>query len=94
MARPRWHIGDLVRKLREQEDWTQDELALQAGVSVASIRRMEKGDLDQNRSTYTSVAKAFGLTLAVFYGLVPAAHEPRHGKLERRSGLDRRRDAG
>jgi hypothetical protein len=55
---------------------------------------MEKGDLDQNRSTYTSVAKAFGLTLAVFYGLVPAAHEPRHGKLERRSGLDRRRDAG
>ena len=66
-----WHTGDLVRKLREQEDWTQEELARRADVSIASIRRMEKGEKDQNRKTYARVGQAFNLTLGELYGLVP-----------------------
>jgi transcriptional regulator with XRE-family HTH domain len=37
-------LSDYIKALRNQRDWTQDQLADNAGVSIDSVRRLEAGD--------------------------------------------------
>lgn len=38
-------LGDIIKSLREQQNWTQQYLAGRVGVSVQTIKNWESGDL-------------------------------------------------
>jgi transcriptional regulator with XRE-family HTH domain len=58
-------FGEKIRKLRQQRDWTQQEVSDQAeGLERAFISRMESGQIEPCLGTMAVLAKAFGLTLS------------------------------
>lgn len=70
-----WHVGDVVRRLREDRDWKQAVLAEKAGVHLATVVRVESGE-DTKSRTIDKIARAFGLNVSQLYGLVPSSQEP------------------
>ena len=70
-----WHVGDVVRKMREGRDWTQDALADAAHVSKATVVRVEAGRETKSLSI-RKIAKALGVSVATLYGLVPSGKDP------------------
>lgn len=69
-----WHVGDVVRKMRQARDWNQNTLAKKAHVSKATVVRLEAGR-DTNTSTMQSIAKAFGVPVSVLFDLIPQDKE-------------------
>lgn len=67
-----WHMGDVVRKLREQKRWTQTKLATMAGVNKATIVSVEENAPGTKRETYEKLGFAFGLTMGAFFSLLPS----------------------
>lgn len=67
-----WHVGDVVRKLREQRRWTQPKLAAASGVNKGTIVNVEEGG-NPKIETLTKVAGGLGLTIAQLYALIPTA---------------------
>ena len=61
---PMQGIAEHVRAARDNLDWTQAELAAQAGLSRPTIARIERGD-DVSTATLIKVATTLGLTLMV-----------------------------
>lgn len=70
MDAPIWTLGDVVRKLRQQEGWTQQVLAAKAGVNAISVVRLERASEKSERSTITRVAKALRVDEAELYAVV------------------------
>jgi transcriptional regulator with XRE-family HTH domain len=66
-----WHVGDVVRKLRQKRGWNQSELAAAAGVHKNTVARIEDGDEGVTGKTLKAVALALETTLAQIYGLIP-----------------------
>lgn len=96
-----WHMGDVVRKLREQRRWNQTRLATVAKVNKATVVSVEENAPGTKRETYEKLAKAFDLSLGELFSLLPtergaqvalpgAAFQQWDGKTERRAGADRR----
>ena len=56
-------ISDQVKQLRKQHGLTQDDLAAKAGLGVATIQRVERGE-HPSAATISSIAAAFGMTAA------------------------------
>lgn len=57
--------GDVVRRLREARFLSQEELAAKAGVSEATIRRIEDGRTERShRPTLRSIAEALGVDVS------------------------------
>src|SRR6266540_2003321 len=55
-------FGGLVRHLREERGWTQEQLARLAGITVTSISNLERGaTVLPNAETVEGLAAAFGL---------------------------------
>lgn len=80
----RWHIGDVVEKLRLEKDWTAGELAEQADVSPNTITDIERGR-SRRPDTLKKVAVALGSRLDVIEALVPPTsiiHFAGHGVSE------------
>ena len=50
-----------VRRLREERNWSQGQLAQQAGTSKVIISQIEKGDANPTINTIWKLAKAFSL---------------------------------
>ena len=70
-----WHIGDAVRKIREDvKGWTQEELAERSKISVATVRRLEAGG-NQTRQIYEKVATGFQIPVEELWSLVPLPEE-------------------
>ena len=38
-------LGKQIRLGRKQRKWTEEELALRAGISISTVKRLEKGDM-------------------------------------------------
>jgi transcriptional regulator with XRE-family HTH domain len=55
----------IVRKLRLQRGWTQDQLAEFAGISVRSVQRIERG-ADPSLETLKALAAVFEVDLSTF----------------------------
>ncbi len=72
MAEMFWHVGDVVRKLRQAHQWTQKELARRAGVHHNTIVRLEDGDEGVQGRTLKQVADALGVTPKELWTLVPS----------------------
>lgn len=75
-----WHVGDVVRKLREDErKWKQEMLAEKADLSLATIVRVEQGR-ETKSETIGKLASAFKLSVAQLYALIPSEKETQHSR--------------
>ncbi|PLS85253.1 MAG: hypothetical protein CYG60_13600 [Actinobacteria bacterium] len=58
------HVGELIRHLRGRLRMTQEDLAQRAGLSPATVVRIETGEIKRPRSsTLAKIAPALGLDL-------------------------------
>jgi transcriptional regulator with XRE-family HTH domain len=76
-----WHVGDVVRKLREERGWTQEELAEKAGIGRQAVVKVEHDNAGQRKGNLAKVAKALGSSEPELYGMVPrrTVIEPQRG---------------
>lgn len=62
------NIGKVVKRLREERDLTQDELAKLSGTSQATISKLEAGKInDIGTVTLTKIGCAFGLYITPWW---------------------------
>ncbi|MEB0060330.1 MULTISPECIES: helix-turn-helix domain-containing protein [unclassified Variovorax] len=66
---------ELVRKLREERAWSQEQLAAVAGLSLRTVQRVES-DANASAETRMSLASAFGVELESLKPTGPATAEP------------------
>ena len=52
-------IGRRVRELRDGKNWTQEQLAEEAGMNWLQVGHIERGASDPKLSTIVKLAKAF-----------------------------------
>jgi Zn-dependent peptidase ImmA (M78 family)/DNA-binding XRE family transcriptional regulator len=57
------NIGPRIRRLRQQEDWTQSELARRAGITQEAVSAIEAGKRAPGLDVITRMAAAFGVTV-------------------------------
>lgn len=63
-------IGRNIKAERARKELTQEALAHLAGVAVAQVARMERGESDTGISKYVQVARAMNVnTVALFHGV-------------------------
>ena len=56
-------MSDRIRSARESKDWTQTDLANHAGVSTASVTRLERGLAPEDGEAAKKVMAALGLSV-------------------------------
>lgn len=61
-------MGDRLRSLRTRLVLTQEQLAVKAGVSSATIRRIESGQLTPRFSTIQKLAAGLGISATELAG--------------------------
>jgi phage repressor protein C with HTH and peptisase S24 domain len=61
------HVGNVIRKLRNERAWTLEELAANAGVNKATISQLERGQANPRGDTLDKLAQAFGKVPADLY---------------------------
>ena len=66
-----WHVGDVVRKLREDRGWSMTELARRAGIGRQAVGKVETNNGGQRRGNLERVAKALGFSEPEIYAMVP-----------------------
>lgn len=66
-------MGEAIRKLRERQGLTLDQLAEQLGMSRAALGRREVGDTRVKASEYAKFARAFGITEEQLRAMAQAA---------------------
>lgn len=71
------NLARVIRSLRERHGLTQEALAHQAGLTVASYARIERAESNPTWITVTRIADALGITLAE---LGQAVDDQRRGK--------------
>jgi transcriptional regulator with XRE-family HTH domain len=79
------NIGEIVRRLREEQGWSQSELARRVGgrVKPQNIQQLEDGTVSQPRYL-SSLARAFGITVEqLLIGGKLARSEKREGLRDR-----------
>jgi transcriptional regulator with XRE-family HTH domain len=57
-------LGRVLRSLREERRHTQETLAHEAGLTVASLARIERGQANPTWTTVRSIATALDVSLA------------------------------
>jgi transcriptional regulator with XRE-family HTH domain len=68
-----WTLGDVVRKLREQRDWTQGELGERADIHQTVIGRLENNSDKSERATVERVARALNVSVSDLHLFVEEA---------------------
>jgi transcriptional regulator with XRE-family HTH domain len=57
------HLGSRVAQLRVQKGWSQERLARRTRLSLRTINRVERGDVEGHIGTIAKIAKALGVTV-------------------------------
>ena len=74
------HIGQVIRSLREEKGWSQEQLALEAGMVTSHVSRIERGERRLPTVRLESLAAALGTSPAAVFarleGLPPALGSP------------------
>lgn len=65
------NVNERIKMLREKCGFSQNELALNAGVSQSHLRRVELGESDITISHLEMVCDALGITLKDFFDYYP-----------------------
>ena len=68
----KFHVGDVIRKLRLARKWRNGDLAKAANVHKDTITRIEDGDIGQ-ADKLEAVCQALGYTVAECYAMVPTS---------------------
>jgi len=58
-----WHRGDVIRKLRDSQDWSQADLAHRAGVHPKSVARAEQNEPTVSMDVWYKLAAALGTSM-------------------------------
>jgi transcriptional regulator with XRE-family HTH domain len=74
-------VGHRVKGLREERNWSQAKLAVEADMSVSGVSMIENGQRNLTTTTLGKLARAFGVEVA---DLFPKAEEPLPFEEERR----------
>lgn len=61
---PDRHLADALRALRDRDGRSQEALAHDAGLTVTSLARIERGQSNPTWTTVCAIADALGVTLA------------------------------
>jgi len=68
-----WHLGDVIRKLRDLAGWNLEQLSAASGIHHQVIHRIERGrTVEPKRRTVQQIALAFGLTERQLQDVTPA----------------------
>jgi transcriptional regulator with XRE-family HTH domain len=70
-------IGQAIRSLREDKGWSQEMLALEAGMATSHLSRIERGERRLPTSRLDSLAAALGTSSATVYALAEGLQPPR-----------------
>lgn len=63
------HIGQIIRALREEKGWTQEVLALEAGMATSYVSRIERGERRLPTTRLENLAAALGTSAADIYAI-------------------------
>lgn len=70
----RWHVGDVLKKLRRHMGWTLSQVGAAGGLDVNVIHRIETGfTRDPREETLERLAAIYGLSLLQLRVAVPQA---------------------
>ena len=61
-------FGPRLRQLRESREWSQADLAIEAGISRPLVTQLEAGKVLPGWETVVKLARALGESVAVFEG--------------------------
>ena len=73
-------IGQIIRSLREEKGWSQERLALEAGMATSHLSRIERGERRLPTTRLDALAAALGSSPAAVFAmqeglaLPPAIH--------------------
>lgn len=63
------NIGQIIRSLREEKGWSQETLALEAGMTTSHLSRIERGERRLPTTRLDSLAAALGTSPAAVYAM-------------------------
>jgi len=66
------YLGDRIRLLRRQKDWTQDQTSEKLGISIPAFSKIETGLTTVNMTRLKQLAQLFNITV---YDLMHSAEE-------------------
>lgn len=70
------HIGQVIRSLREEKGWSQEKLALDAGMGTSHVSRIERGERRLPTSRLDALAGALGTSPAAIYAMLEGLQPP------------------
>jgi transcriptional regulator with XRE-family HTH domain len=70
------HIGQVIRSLREEKGWSQEKLALDAGMVTSHVSRIERGERRLPTSRLDALAVALGTSPAAMYAMLEGLPPP------------------
>ena len=70
-------IGQAIRSLREEKGWSQEKLALEAGMTTSHVSRIERGERRLPTNRLDSLAVALGTSPAAVYAMAEGLPLPR-----------------
>lgn len=73
----RMHIGQAIKKKREEQGATQEEVAFRAGTDASNLSRMERGLQKPSLDMLEALAKALGTPVSSLYEQLEHG-QPRH----------------
>ncbi len=69
------NMGQIIKRLRKEQNLTQEELAEQLNISAQAISKWENGTSMPDISQVVPLANLFGVTTDVLFGVYGAKHE-------------------
>lgn len=60
-------IGYRIRKLREQKDYTQDNMGAELGITPGAYAKIERDETDPSASRLIQIAEILGVEVAYFF---------------------------
>jgi len=69
-------IGQVIRSLREEKGWSQEKLALEAGMTTSHVSRIERGERRMPTSRLDALAAALGTSSAAVYAKLEGLPTP------------------
>lgn len=70
------NIGAVIRKLRDERGWNQDELAFRTGTTAANISRIENGKHGPSEMRLKLLAREFGCHVYQLIALAEGVESP------------------
>ncbi|HNO77016.1 MAG TPA: helix-turn-helix transcriptional regulator [Phycisphaerae bacterium] len=65
------HLGDFLRKTREELGWSQEDLAYESGLHRTYVGAVERGEYNLTLLTLRKITDALGISLSDAIGSIP-----------------------